>query len=109
MFDFPKLADDVRCPVCGGDCREVYLDDSGEAFGCDCCVKVESAEVGDPLCCPVCGGEADMWYYDADGNLCGCDCCVRVVDAEEFADGERAASEAEHVDWVIDWMREASF
>ena len=32
-----------RCPVCGGECRRIYLDKSGELFACEDCVQIRRA------------------------------------------------------------------
>ena len=32
-----------HCPVCGSECEEVYMDESGVVFACDECCKKKSA------------------------------------------------------------------
>lgn len=32
-----------RCPVCNCECEEIYVDEAGDIFGCDCCVKIKNA------------------------------------------------------------------
>lgn len=32
-----------HCPVCGAECEEIYMDEDGDIFACDECVKRKSA------------------------------------------------------------------
>lgn len=32
-----------RCPVCGEECKTIYLNDAGEAVGCDECIEAVNA------------------------------------------------------------------
>lgn len=32
-----------HCPVCNNECSEIYMDEDGDIFACDCCVKTKSA------------------------------------------------------------------
>lgn len=35
--------EDVFCPICGKIAERIYLDQDGEAFGCDQCIQVKDA------------------------------------------------------------------
>ena len=38
MYGYP--ADDpVKCPICGRECEEIYLDEDDSVVGCDECIR----------------------------------------------------------------------
>ena len=55
MLEHPEITNALRtgyphgepkwptCPVCGSECEEVYMDNSGDIFACSECVKTQSA------------------------------------------------------------------
>lgn len=54
-MDHPLVAECIRtgyphgepeyphCPVCDSECEDIYRDENGVVFGCDCCIRKESA------------------------------------------------------------------
>ena len=38
MRDGPDEGIEIRCPVCGAVCDEIYLDVEGQACGCENCI-----------------------------------------------------------------------
>ncbi len=42
-LDPPDLPPMPRCPVCGEECEEVYVDIDCHVVGCDCCMEVYNA------------------------------------------------------------------
>lgn len=35
----PEESGIVRCPVCGEECEDYYLDEAGNVIGCESCVR----------------------------------------------------------------------
>ena len=32
-----------HCPICGSECEEIYMNEDGDIFACDECLKTKSA------------------------------------------------------------------
>ena len=92
--------EEPRCPVCGGECWEVFttLEPLPEIIGCRECLGCYDADTC-PECyrdietqetpvCPVCDAECERIYYfiGSRASIAGCDNCLRSDDPGNYAE-----------------------